>query len=93
MGYYVEVPAAHGKAALIAKTYDGAVVDYAEADKAMDNPDMGVIVAVNNGLFEAAGFAHSRREFDAFTMTDDPRPRQFVILDRDVAEKASGFKT
>jgi len=58
----------------------------------MNAPGMGVIVVVDNGPFEAAAFAYSQREFDEFVSDRDPRPRQFVILDRAVAEKASGFK-
>ena len=47
----------------------------------------GVIVLVDNGLFEAAGYAYSPAEFAAFIRPDDPRPKRFFILPRDVAER------
>lgn len=47
----------------------------------------GVIVLVDNGLFEAAGYAYSPAEFAAFISPDDPRPKRFFILPRDVAER------
>jgi hypothetical protein len=80
MGYYIQTHSNTGKASIIAEEHGGVVVSYAEAVMAMSDPTKGVIVVINNGLFEAAGFAYDQEEFDAFT--SDERKRHYVILDR-----------
>ena len=91
MGYYMQTSGTHGKAAAIADRFGAVIVSKDVAEAAMDDPTKGVIVVVNNGPFEAAGFAFDRNKWEAFTRSDDRRPRQFVILDRVIAERESGF--
>ena len=50
-----------------------------------------LIVVVDNGLFEAAGFAYSRSEFNEF-VRHDGRARTYLLVDRDVVERATGYK-
>ena len=92
MGYYVEVPAAKGKANLICRMYDGAkIVTEAEAKSAVQLGE-GVVVVVDNGPFEAAAFAFSAQEFSEFTRRDDHRPKTFVLMDSyEQAARASGY--
>ena len=63
-----------------------------EAAVAMSEADKAVIIVVNNGPFEAAGFAYNQGEFEAFTQADDHRPRQFVVMDRAKAKELTGYK-
>lgn len=90
MGYYIETSKNHGKAEDIANAYSGKVhalpPDY-DAETAKGN---GIIVVMDNGPFEAAGFAYSPEEYASF-LRHDGRRRQYVTLPRDVAERASGF--
>jgi len=93
MGYYIEtdVSDSHfGKAEKIVKAHNGRIVTQEEASKLVDSH--GVICVVRNDLFEAAAFAYNQDEFDAFTSPSDTRPKTFVVLDREVAKKLSGYK-
>ena len=89
MGYYIEVPENHGKASQICKLHDGKIVSFTEAQQALDDSSLGVIVVLDNGMFEAAGFCFSKQEFKEFTADD--RNKQYVLLERSLAEKLSGF--
>ena len=91
MGWYVETGTQFQKANLIATRFKGRIVSQSEAKEAMNDPTKGVIVVINNGPFEAAGFAFDMGEFEAFTLPDDFRPKQYVILDRAIAEQACNF--
>ena len=92
MGYYIQTKDNHGKAEEIAREHGGKIVDELTAGMTMMDKDFAVIVVINNGPFEAAGFAFDDDEFKAFTALDDPRPRKFVILDRDTAKELTGYK-
>jgi len=89
MGYYIQGPA-KGKAEFIVENLNGKIVSQSEAKEAVDN-GLGVIVVVNNGPFEAAGFAFDWKEFQDFTLFTDQRPKRFVIMDRKLACELSGF--
>lgn len=104
MGYYIEVDALHGKAQLIAdgkaliRGEDG--WEPAPPYKAQiiprprsfaDIPDgKALICVIGNSLFEAAGYCYDEREFEAFTDPSDHRPREWVLMDKPMAEVASG---
>lgn len=92
MGYYIETDSSTDKANYIAKIYNGKSVSRAEAAEAMKDPDKGVIVVVDNGYFEAAGFAFNQKEFEAFTRPDDKRYKDFIILDRELAKQLSEYR-
>jgi hypothetical protein len=90
MGFYIETAGFNYKAKAISEKYAGKISTYDEAFLAVRDPNIGVVVILNNGFFEAAGFAFDEKEFKAFT--SDNRPKQYVLLDREVAELASGYK-
>lgn len=90
MGWYIETgDKDKGKAKIIAREHDGVIVTQEEAVKLVTSK--GVVVVVDNGLFEVAAFAYRMREFWALTLPGDIRPKQFVVLDREVAERLSGW--
>ena len=91
MGYYLQVPMPHGKALELAAKHGGELVSKEQAAEAMNDPTKGVVVVVDNGPFEAAGFAFDQGEWEAFNLPGDKRPRKFVVLDRETAERESGF--
>jgi hypothetical protein len=93
MGYYVETGTTHNKAKIICQQHNGQRVTQEQALTAMHDPTKGVIVVVSNPMFEAAAFAYDMREFEAFTDPDDFRPKQFVVMDRKLAEKLSRYPT
>jgi len=90
VGYYIETPTTHGKADYLTAHYDAQVVDR-PASYAGIPEGKALIVVVSNGIFEAAGFAYSEREFDAFVNPSDQRPKTFLLMDRREAELASGY--
>ena len=92
MGYYIQTKSAYNKVSEICRMVPLAFkAKYSVAKQAMEDPDLGVIVVMDNGLFQAAGFAYSKEEFEAFTMPTDPRPKEFVIMGRKEAERLSGY--
>lgn len=95
MGFYIHGPA-HGKTEHLLSEYPEAEfeeIDLLEAtDLAMaEDPKWGVIVVVDNGGFEAAGFTYNQHEFAAFTQRDDLRPRRYLKGDRRVIEQLTRF--
>jgi hypothetical protein len=53
--------------------------------------DRAIICVVNNGSFEAAGFAYDKREMDSFNDPDDWRPKRWLVMDLETAKKLSGY--
>lgn len=95
MGYYVETPMNWGKARYIAETWGGEIVSEEVAAVSVKVSTLGVICVVDNGPFEAAGFAYDEGQFERMRdrSRGDNRPRQWVVLERVVAEEISGYKT
>ena len=91
MGYYIQGPA-KDKANFIVEKYGGEIVSRSKAFAAIDNSKMAVVVVLDNGPFEAAGFAYSMKEFQAFTDPGDTRDKQFVIMNRELAKKLTGYE-
>src|SRR6266446_3809076 len=48
---------------------------------------MALIVVVDNGLFEAAGYAYDEREFGAMTDPDDHRARRYILIGKALADR------
>lgn len=91
MGYYLQTPETHGKAEYIIKVHGAKRVSQEEAAAAMTDPDVAVVAVKDNGMFEAAGFAYDQREWEAFTLPDDPRPTIFLTMGRALAERETNF--
>lgn len=91
MGYYIQTPKNTNKVTQICQIYDAIQID--RPKNYSDIPDdMGLIVIVDNGIFEAAGFIFSEREFNDFLSPRDNRYKWYVLMDRKKAEQLSGFK-
>jgi len=92
MGYYVQAPSNKGKAEYLAENFERSrLATLSEARDAMENGE-GVIVVVDNGPFEAAGFCYDVHEFNAFTDPSDSRPKKYVVMDYDLAADLSGYR-
>ena len=86
MGYYINqnskgdsLPSSGKVEALIA---DGATLVESELIGVWQ-PNL--VCVVNNGPFEAAGYAYSEEEMKAFSQANDPRPKTWLVYDH--AEK------
>lgn len=53
--------------------------------------DKGIVCVVNNGPFEAAAFAYSQREMEAFNDTEDRRVKRWLVMDLQRAKELSGY--
>lgn len=92
MGYYIQTGMNRNKALSLVTEYDGQIIDQPRSFS--DIPvDKALIVVVENPGFDAAALAYDEQEFQAFTYPDSgpQRPRTFVLLDRDLAYKLTGY--
>ncbi len=90
MGYYIQVPNNHDKTSQLVLLHGGEVIPQPWHFNEIPE-DKGLIVVVDNGPFEAAGFAYNEAEFKAFTDLTDTRPKSFVLLDLALAKTLSGY--
>jgi hypothetical protein len=91
MGYYIQTPNQRNKAEQLRDLHGGEIVQTISLDYHKIPEGKALIVVVDNGPFEAAGFCCNESEFECFTNPDDFRPKKFVYLDRALAEELSGY--
>lgn len=91
MGCYIEGPR-QGKAEFLKKEYGALQVSESRAREAIEDPLLGVICIVYNTTWDAAGFAYNLQEFWRMEMRpDDRRPRRWMVMERGLAERLSGY--
>jgi hypothetical protein len=93
MGYYIETPVLRDKAEWLRNNYNAALC---QAPQSFDQipADVALVVTVDNGMFEAAGYVYSEREIDSIVnapAAGDTRPRKFLLMDKDTVELLSGY--
>jgi hypothetical protein len=91
MGYYVQGPAI-GKAQFIVSEHDGVIISQPKEFNDVVN-DKAIICVVGNGAWEAAAYCYNEKEFEEFADPSDPRPKKWLVMDKDLAEELSGFKS
>lgn len=93
MGFYIETGSfLKGKADIIARGLNGTILPQAPKSYNDIPADKALIVVVDNGVFEAAGFAYNEPEFKMMTdMSRDKRPRKYVLIDRSKAEDLTNY--
>lgn len=89
MGRYIEGPR-RGKAEFLKKEHGALQVSQSRARDAIDDPTLGVICIVYNETWDAAGFAYDLNEFWRMERPDG-RPRRWMVMERGLAERLSGF--
>lgn len=90
MGYYIQTPSNHGKGDWLVEKYDAVPVSINEALRDVDDHD--IVVVMDNGPFEAAGYAYNQRELLGFVSNPmDKRPKQCYRLPKGVAATLSGY--
>lgn len=87
MGYYIQ----SDMQTLITK-HQAMVVTQDEARQMMDDPEIGIVVVMNNGMFCAYGYAFCMAEFEAFTLPNDNRPKKFLAMSDKDARTLLGYK-
>ena len=88
MGYYIERPdgGRFNKAEWLIEEHSA--VEVIEPPPWLD--DAAIVCVINNGAFEAAGYAYSPDELAAFSHPDR-RPKRWLVMDKATAMKLSGF--
>lgn len=75
MGYYIQTNGSKGKASYLVATHNATVLP--EAPNWADVPkDKAVVCVVDNGIFEAAGYAYSASELSYFNSPSDYREKE-----------------
>jgi len=93
MGYYIEVPNKKGKAQQIVELHGGRIVAGVPSFKDI-SPDEAIICVLDNGAWEAAGFAYDEKELEEFAAPDffgHQRPREWLIMSREKACELTGY--
>jgi len=82
MGYYIETGELKLKYLWIEQYMKGKILpkDQILTNKSNDNVP---VVVVSNGPFEAAGIAYSEREWEAFNLPDDFRPKKYLLVPKE----------
>jgi len=90
MGYYIQTDDSINKAKFIVDNYDGERIirplSFASVPKGK-----ALICVVGNPRFEAAALIYSQGEYDEFTQSDDPRQKEWLLLDLAKAHELAGF--
>lgn len=92
MGFYIETGSSSEKAAWLLKNHN-AIITRCPASFDDIPSDKGLICVVDNYIFEAAAYCFSESELRDFSDWTDHRPKKWLLIDKDVAEMLSGYKT
>ena len=91
MGAYIKLDQASGKAETLCSEHGAVQITRQEAKELARDQEAGVIVIANNGLWEAAMFAHTWEEFDrteyAIKHGDCRAPYTYLRMDRAKAKE------
>ncbi len=90
MGYYIQVPKNKGKAQQIVELYGGRIA-FSPPSFEDITPEEAIICVVDNGPYEAAGFAYNQDKLYAFSHMDGRR-KEWVIMNRQKACELTGYE-
>ena len=91
MGFYIQGPA-RGKVDYLVKNENAAIIEAHVARELVDDTESAVVVVVDNGPFEAAGFAFNVGELNRFLDSRDYRPKTILSMDRARVLELTGYK-
>jgi hypothetical protein len=92
VGFYIQTPHPQNKADQLIRLNNAEEIP--KPSSFSEIPDgKSLIVVIQNGPFDAAGYAYSEREFKEFTEDVlDRRKRRYLLMDRTATRMLSGFK-
>jgi len=90
MGYYIQGPT-HGKAAMLCAQHQASRITEQDVYETVE-AGYEVVCVVDNMEFEAAGFCYCVEEAGRF-MRPDSRPKTWLRMPRDEAERLSGYSS
>lgn len=90
MGYYIQVPENKGKVHQLVELHGATLLNKRpEFDKVPS--DKAIICVLDNGPFEAAGYAYSESEMSAFAYPDG-RMKAWLLMDKALVHKLTGYR-
>ena len=95
MVHYIETSGTTNKALWLVEHHAGQLINRETALLVVEtypSHDRGIVVVMDNGPFQAAGFAYDLDEFTEFADPSDPRSRQYVEMNRTLAAKLSHYE-
>lgn len=92
MGYYIETPAAHGKANYLIEHHGATIPDKGTKPSDLALSDKVLICVIDNGPFEAAAYCYNDLEYNEFNNPADPRPRRWLLMDRAWVAEQTGYR-
>lgn len=90
MGSYINGPT-NGKTEFIIKNYSGMLLPIPPRSFLEIPEGKALIVVAFNGPFDAAGYAYNEGEFRVFTDPDDIRHRDYILIDKEIADKVASL--
>jgi hypothetical protein len=91
VGLYIETGKARGKADDLIAMYDAEEITQPESFVQVQDTGKALVCVVANGPFDAAAFAYDQKEFDEFTDPTDPRPKRWLLIDRETVVRVTGY--
>ena len=92
MGWYIETNSPHNKAKWLIENH-GAQQILNEIKSFSSIPENKALICVlDNRLFEAALVVMNQYDYEAAKSTHDPRPRIFLLMDKEIAFELCGHK-
>lgn len=93
MGYYIQAPTNKQKALHLIVNHGARLVGFDDEVPKWSDTE-AIICVLDNGPFEAVGYAYSPRELEEFARADMYRPqrhRTWLMMDLAKARELSGF--
>ena len=89
MGYYIQGSTTNKAGYCV--DYHGAVIIPQPKSLAEVPEGKALVCVVKNVFFDAAAYAYSEQEFKEFSAPSDHRPKTWLLMDKALVEKLSGF--
>lgn len=89
MGYYIQTKRNLNKAQQLVDDFDGEIIERPKSFQDIPE-DKALVVVVENGLFDAAGYAFDEEEFECFS-NPDGRRKKYVLMDKQQVNEMTGF--
>lgn len=90
MGFYIDGPK-KDKAGFLKKEYNCTEIKQPESLKDIPS-NMGLICVIENDIFDGAAYVYDEQELLDLSDPTDPRPRTWLLMDKELAEELSGFR-
>jgi uncharacterized protein (DUF1330 family) len=92
MRYYIETGSSRNKAEYLISNHGAQRISEGRANELIGDDKKAVICVIDNGSFEAAAYIYNENEFIDFSDSRDMRLRKWLVMDKALAERLSGYE-